>query len=75
MYFYVGTLLCLAKDHFVTTESINNLSTVSFSQLNIINELRRFEVIVERKLCFISFNLLKVRSLEAVVTGEVNERR
>jgi len=51
------------------------LSVKSFSQFKIINEFKRSELIVERKLCLINFNLLKVRSLDAVITGAVNVRR
>jgi len=48
---------------------------MSFSELSIIKSFNRKLVIVVLKWFLINFNLLKHRSFEAVVTGDVNAKR
>jgi hypothetical protein len=44
------------------------LSVKSLSQFKVINKFKRSKLIIEQKLCLINFNLLKVRSLDALIT-------
>ena len=70
-YFYNSIRRCLRQANASITQLKSTLSVSSLSILNKSREDRRDSPIVDRSVVFVSFNLEKERSAEAVVTGSV----